>query len=279
MVGAVTNYSRPPQQVPVDYAGLEGMEPFAARRRREFAGKALAVERLTGFCLLARRDVLDKVGGFDERYGVGFFDDDDLSVKVLRAGYRLLVALGVFVHHFGSRTFTALGVDCARQLGENLQRFKEKWGEGEAAGYRMPDGRAAPGPAPAAMGAPTAVTVPPAPASRPRVSLCLIVKNEEHNLPACLGSAADLVDEVVVVDTGSTDGTKEVARKSGAKVHDFPWIDDFSAARNETLKHATGDWIFWMDADDRLDEDNRARLRALLAGLKDDNAAYSMKCL
>lgn len=111
------------------------------------------------------------------------------------------------------------------------------------------------------------------------VSLCLIVRDEEAALPACLGCVADLVDEIVVVDTGSTDQTKEAATQLGARVFDFPWCDDFSAARNETLQHATGDWIFWMDADDRLDDANRSRLRALFAGLPDQNLAYVMKCV
>ena len=112
-----------------------------------------------------------------------------------------------------------------------------------------------------------------------RVSLCMIVKDEEANLPECLASAADLVDEVVVVDTGSADRTKEVAARFHARVFDFPWMDDFAAARNEGLKHATGDWAFWLDADDRLDGDNRARLKALIDGLRGENAAYVMKCL
>src|SRR5262249_12474244 len=116
-------------------------------------------------------------------------------------------------------------------------------------------------------------------AGRPRVSLTMIVRNEEANLPACLTSAADLVDELIVVDTGSTDGTKAVANRFGARVHDFPWVDSFAAARNESLRHATGDWIFWLDADDRLDEDNRQSLRRLSAGLHWENAAYAMKCL
>src|SRR5437762_837089 len=64
----------------------------------------------------------------------------------------------------------------------------------------------------------------------------------------------------------------------GARVHDFPWVDNFAAARNEALRHATGDWIFWLDADDRLDDANRAKLRELFAGLGDDNAAHVMKC-
>jgi tetratricopeptide (TPR) repeat protein len=111
----------------------------------------------------------------------------------------------------------------------------------------------------------------------PRLSLCSIVKDEEANLPHCLASVAELVQEIVVVDTGSTDATKEVARRFGAKVYDFAWCDSFAAARNETLRHATGDWIFFLDADDSVDEDNRRKLRALFAGLGDELAAYLMR--
>jgi GT2 family glycosyltransferase len=270
MVGAVSNYSRPPQQVAVDYTDLEGMAAFAARRRRELAGQALLVERLTGFCLLARREALAAVGGLDERFGLGFFDDDDLSVRVLRAGLKLVVPLDVFVHHFGSRTFNALGVDAAGLLQKNLALFREKWGEREAAGYRLP------GPAPEVR-ADTPAVVNAAP-GRQRVSLCLIVKDEEHNLPACLASAQGLFDEIVVLDTGSTDRTREIALAHGARVYDFTWVDSFSAARNKCLRHAVGEWIFWLDADDRLDEANRENLRALFATLKNENVAYSMKC-
>src|SRR5262249_23051971 len=105
-----------------------------------------------------------------------------------------------------------------------------------------------------------------------KVSLCMIVRNEEANLPGCLESVADLVDEMVVVDTGSTDRPKGVACRYGARVFDFPWVDHFAAARNESLRHARGRWVFWLDADDRLDEENRARLRTLLAGIGDETA-------
>src|SRR5262249_55825806 len=111
--------------------------------------------------------------------------------------------------------------------------------------------------APPAAADPTAVVPAAAGAARPRVSLCMIVKDEEANLPACLGSVADLVDEVVVVDTGSADRTREVAARYGAKVYDFAWVDSFAAARNESLRHATGDWVLWLDADGRLDAGNR----------------------
>ncbi len=85
-----------------------------------------------------------------------------------------------------------------------------------------------------------------------RISLCLIVRDEEAMLRDCLASAADHVDEIVVVDTGSTDGTVAIAESFGAAVHEFAWVDDFSAARNEALRHAIGDWILVLDADERL---------------------------
>ncbi|HEY7309547.1 MAG TPA: glycosyltransferase [Gemmataceae bacterium] len=277
LVGAVTNNSRPPQQIPVDYHRLEDLHGFAARRQRDYAGKAREVERLTGFCLLARQEVLQRLGGFDERFGTGLFDDDDLCVRARRAGLRLLLAQDVFVHHFGSRTFTALGLDMPAQLQRNFAQFKAKWGAQEADGYQLPgsDGRLMPLESEVQ---PTALVQSTA-AAPARVSLCLIVKNEEHNLPACLGSATDLADEIIVVDTGSSDATREVAVRYGARVFDFPWCDSFAAARNECLRHATGQWIFWLDADDRLDEGNRRKLHQLFAQLNGDNAAYAMKCL
>ena len=103
-------------------------------------------------------------------------------------------------------------------------------------------------------------------AATPRVSLCMIVKNEEASLARCLDSVADLVDEMVVVDTGSTDATADLASRHGARVHPFAWVDSFAEARNESLRHARGDWIFWLDADEWLDEPNREAMRAILPG-------------
>ena len=74
---------------------------------------------------------------------------------------------------------------------------------------------------------------------------------KQAHLPTSLGSVADLVDEIVVVDTGSTDGTAAVAARCGARVYPFTWVDSFAAARNESLRHARGDWIFWLDGDER----------------------------
>ena len=86
-----------------------------------------------------------------------------------------------------------------------------------------------------------------------RVSACLIVKNEEDNLGRCLKSLDGAVDEIVVVDTGSADSTMEIASQYGVVTGEFPWNDDFSAARNHALSLATGDWVLWIDADEELD--------------------------
>ncbi len=108
------------------------------------------------------------------------------------------------------------------------------------------------------------------PATWPPVSLCMIVKNEEDNLAGCLASVADFAAEIIIVDTGSTDRTVEIARSFGAKVRHFAWINDFAAARNESIKDAAGDWLFWMDADDRLKPDGPAKLRqAVASGMAD----------
>ena len=110
-----------------------------------------------------------------------------------------------------------------------------------------------------------------------RVSLCLIVKNEEATLADCLQSAAGLVHECVVVDTGSTDRTREIATELGARVFRFDWVDSFAAARNASLEPATGDWILWLDGDEYFDEENRGKLKALFDRLGDEPAAYVMR--
>ncbi len=112
---------------------------------------------------------------------------------------------------------------------------------------------------------------------RPRVSLTMIVKNEKATLGQCLASVRDLVGEIIVVDTGSSDRTKEIAAQYGARVFDFAWCDSFAAARNEALNHATGEWILWLDADEYFDDANRDKLRRLLASLDHQNAAFVMK--
>ncbi|MCR4292358.1 MAG: glycosyltransferase family 2 protein, partial [Candidatus Kuenenia sp.] len=97
-----------------------------------------------------------------------------------------------------------------------------------------------------------------------KLSACLIVKNESGILPRCLESIQSFVDEIIIVDTGSTDNTVEIALRYKAKVHHFQWRNDFSAARNESLQHANGDWILYIDADEIIDEANALKIRSLI---------------
>ncbi|MDR0926946.1 MAG: glycosyltransferase [Ignavibacteria bacterium] len=106
------------------------------------------------------------------------------------------------------------------------------------------------------------------------LSVCMIVKNEEKMLPGCLDSIKDIADEIVIVDTGSSDRTIEIAEEYGAKLHYFKWIDDFSAARNESIKYATGKWILYLDADERVTPSSHTHIRALLQTAGADIGGY-----
>ena len=108
------------------------------------------------------------------------------------------------------------------------------------------------------------------------ISLCMIVRNEEKTLGRCLRSVDGIADEIVVVDTGSEDQTKAVAAECGARVVDFAWVDDFAAARNHSFEQATMDYILWLDADDVLLPEDRAKLLELKNTLSPVIDAVSM---
>ncbi|WP_161477160.1 glycosyltransferase [Bacillus subtilis] len=128
MVGPVSNYVSGPQQVPVNYTNVEEIEDFSRLYCLQQRGRSKAVLRLVGFCLLVKKKVLDQVGGFDERFVGGSFEDDDLSLRVLQAGYQLKIALDSFVHHHGHATFTGNpDLSISQLYEENRQRFIDKW--------------------------------------------------------------------------------------------------------------------------------------------------------
>jgi glycosyltransferase involved in cell wall biosynthesis len=102
------------------------------------------------------------------------------------------------------------------------------------------------------------------------LSLCMIVKNEAQNLERCLKSVQGVIDELIVVDTGSTDTTVEIARAFGARVFEHAWQNDFAEARNFSLQQATGEWILQLDADEELETKSRGRVKRLLAEAKVD---------
>jgi glycosyltransferase involved in cell wall biosynthesis len=108
------------------------------------------------------------------------------------------------------------------------------------------------------------------------ISLCMIVKNEELVLNRCLSCVADIVDEIIIVDTGSTDRTKEIAQSFTEFIYDFEWIDDFSAARNFAFSKASQDYILWLDADDILLEEDQLKLKAIKENLTSNIDSVTM---
>lgn len=99
------------------------------------------------------------------------------------------------------------------------------------------------------------------------LSLCMIVKDEEKTLARCLNSVKSFIDEIIIVDTGSNDKTKEIAKRFNAKIYDFEWISDFAAARNFSFSKATSDYILWLDGDDFIDNENISKIENLLKNL------------
>lgn len=106
------------------------------------------------------------------------------------------------------------------------------------------------------------------------LSVCLIVRDEEQVLPRCLTCVKKFADEIVVVDTGSSDGTISAARQFTQNIYEFEWIDDFSAARNFAISKATCDYVMWLDADDVITDENCARIRGLV-----DSGGFDMAFL
>ncbi|HTA30996.1 MAG TPA: glycosyltransferase, partial [Candidatus Cybelea sp.] len=386
IVGPMSNGVSGPQLVKdISYTSLGQLPAFAEGWATGHDGQSFELARAVGFCLLARRAVIQKIGGLDERFGSGNFEDDDFCIRAQLAGFRIRAAHDAFVHHTGGQTFRGAKINYRASMERNWELFKAKWAMPKDTalekGYRLPS--AAPAglllcvalpnlsdshtttlegrcwidkmlPAVAAkksLHKSAAIVLPPcaligqlgearelvrkkqflaawaaalsgiatrpyhpeaylllaeiaqaagdgdsarrcakaardmapgwAPpkqflrgqlrghskpewlklpaglageegAAAPRVTVCLLAKNEEQFIQQCLRSVRVLASQIVVVDTGSTDRTIEIARECGAEVHSFAWCDDFSAARNAALEHATGDWVLIIDADEEL---------------------------
>ena len=108
------------------------------------------------------------------------------------------------------------------------------------------------------------------------VSLCMIVKNEEQNLPKCLRSAKPVVDEIIIVDTGSTDKTKDIARAFGAKIYEMEWKDSFAEARNHSISKASGQWILVLDADEVVSPKDYDQVPKIVENGKPRSTAYAL---
>lgn len=264
LVGPCSNCVSGSQQISVSYVDLLDLDGFAWEWGKANHATVQDSPRLIGFCLLIRRAVVDEVGQLDERFGVGCFEDDDYCLRAREAGWRTVIARDAFVHHYGGRTFVGGGFDFATIMRENERRFRDKWQGQRKTAQPAPVTQKT---AMATTGKFDVVMVPGGglllQRQTVRLSLCMIVRDSSRTLRPCLESIRPWVDEMVIVDTGSVDDTPQIVEAFGGRLFHFPWCDDFSAARNESLRHARGDWIFWMDSDDTIDPDCGRRLRAL----------------
>jgi GT2 family glycosyltransferase len=131
IVGPVSNHVSGCQRIPdARYASIEELDAYARMRSRRFRDAGFYAERLVGFCMLIRRSVVETIGGFDERFYPGNYEDDDFCLRTLIGGNKLWVAPDVFVHHVGHGTFRANGESLHGALADNARKFREKWSIG-----------------------------------------------------------------------------------------------------------------------------------------------------
>ena len=246
--GPRSNFVSGPQVVPeAVYSSPAEMRRFTRSWAESHRAMITPADVLIGFALAVRTDIFDKVGRFDEGYGIGGFEDNDLCRRITAAGYKLVICHESFVHHEGHKTFQANGLDWYAEQESNRSRFVGTHGKGSDA-------------------------------DRPiMVSACLITKDEEERIEECLSSLKGVADEIVVYDTGSKDATMVRARAAGATVIEGFWEDDFSRARNDALKYCKGDWVVWLDADETLQVDDPAQVRTLLNTTRVEIDAWSVR--
>jgi len=235
------------------YSGPDGLNLFA----QDFAARDAEdcdVPMLVGFCLAVKKKVLDEIGNFDERFGKSYFEDNDLSLRILEAKFRLRLSGRAFVHHDGAASQGASRGTVDAQLAKNMLVYEDKWKRELESGYisHLPGQKAIPIVFREDRNPKVLSRLMKKLAHKANVTLCMIARNESAVLAECLESVQGVFSQIVFVDTGSTDETKEIAARYGAEVYDFPWVDSFAAARNESLKYAKGDFIFWLDCDDVL---------------------------
>lgn len=200
------------------------------------------IDTLGGSALAMRAELFHAVGGFDEGFLVGAIAVEDLCLKIRSAGSDLYVAHGINVGHIDGGH---VGDDQGDVQQENLDhqwRFREKWGLENTSAQTL-------------------------------LSICLIVKDEELLLASCIESVVDLVDEIIVYDTGSTDRTVEIAKSMGARVFEGYWDGSFARARNIALAQSRSEWILVIDADEKFLGDPQA-CRTLLKEQHADVEAF-----
>jgi len=258
-VGPISNYVGGYQRFDHHYTkknlGEIDSDTFARTIYRQNKGKSLETKLLIGFCLLVRRDVIDHIGMLDSDF---FFGNEDLeySFRLRLNGYKLIIATDVFIYHKPDITRSIASIRNSNERSEESQnilkaKLENFYGKGnvpptmELFGCNWPD-------------------FPKDPKLLATIGVTIIAKNEEARIGHLLSDLqSDVIDEIVVVDTGSTDKTIQIAKSYGAKVRRYQWRDDFAGARNKAKDIAQSDYLLWLDADDRMPPDSLKRLMNL----------------
>ncbi|MBT2287718.1 glycosyltransferase family 2 protein [Paenibacillus albidus] len=236
MVGPVTNYSSGHQRITVPYVDIKDMDDFARQHCKEYSGIYSEVRRLVGFCMLTKRSVLEEVGLFDEIYGLGNYEDDDLCLRLIRHGYGLRVVVDSFIHHVGHATTKSLpNATLAKLLRENAATATKKWGEDIHKLIYNP-----------------AVTV----------AACLVVHNAEETIRWTLESLTDDLEEIIVVDLGSTDGTLDIVRSFPVQLTSLNDKSNKVQAAYYSFENSKSEYVLWLYQGDVLSAKDIRVLRA-----------------
>ncbi|MFB5677427.1 glycosyltransferase family 2 protein [Paenibacillus terreus] len=238
MVGPVTNFSSGHQQITASYSSIEELEEFAKQHADIYSGIYIEVRRLIGFCMLTTRSALEEVGLFDEIYGLGNYEDDDLSLRFLRAGYGLRVALDAFIHHVGhATTRKELSYSEITQLmRQNAEIANRKWGGNIHQLIFKPE---------------------------ISVSACLVVMNAEGILRQTLDSLTNDVDKIIVVDLGSTDATSEIAQSYPIEFYSLTEESNKIHTAYNAFENVKSEYVLWLYQGDVLSDKDIRILRAL----------------
>ncbi|MCY9759649.1 glycosyltransferase family 2 protein [Paenibacillus alvei] len=254
MVGPLTNYSSGHQQIPVTYTDLWDLNAFAKEHEARHAGTVTEVRRLVGFCMLMKRSVVEEVGGFDERYGLGNYEDDDLCLRTANAGYRMLIANDAFIHHVGHVTTNQLEQASLLQLlYTNREQARRKWG---------------------------ADIFDLIYKAESTITICIRLTNRAEPLDACLTSVVEVADEIIVCNcTG--DRSEDIGVNTNVPIrwlHTTEVADDVGdCILRQVSEYATKDFIFLLDATEYLPSAERRQLRALKRSLEPEVSAVWMR--
>ena len=130
LIGPVTNSTGNEARIPVNYVRPSEMESFADKLAEQMSGRSFNIRMLAFYCVMTRKDQFEAIGGLDERFGVGMFEDDDLSRRYQKQGYKIVCAENVFIHHFQGASFGKLkSIQYNKLFEENRQKYEQKWGQ------------------------------------------------------------------------------------------------------------------------------------------------------